>query len=197
MSLYKKVEGFVVESFGGNEREIRHLKRTVHWVKELKPDAHEAMLIAAVSHDIERAFSNIVTSNLLKTKDEDFDYSEEEAKNRKIEHASEGARIMQAFLAKEGADKAVVKRVGSLISMHEYGGNPDANMLKDSDSLSFFENNIEFLVNKRAKKIGKTKAIKKVEWMFSRISSEKARKIAEPMYKNALRRLEALEAKPL
>jgi len=54
--MYKKVEKFVVDTFtkAGKEIQIKHFLRTVHWVKELRPDADEALLIAAVAHDIER-----------------------------------------------------------------------------------------------------------------------------------------------
>jgi len=53
--LYEKAEQFVDESYKGKHGMI-HFKRTVYWVKQLKPDADEAMLIAAIAHDIERAF---------------------------------------------------------------------------------------------------------------------------------------------
>ena len=53
--LFKKVDRFVRESFN-DEGTYLHSKRTVHWIKVLKPDADEALLIAGMSHDIERAF---------------------------------------------------------------------------------------------------------------------------------------------
>ena len=35
---------------------LRHLERTRDWVVELDPDASEALQLAALTHDIERAF---------------------------------------------------------------------------------------------------------------------------------------------
>ena len=32
-----------------------HFDRTVYWLQQLRPDADGALLIAAISHDIERA----------------------------------------------------------------------------------------------------------------------------------------------
>lgn len=56
--LYQRVEQFVVNSFtkADNEKGIKHFERTVYWVQQLKPEADEALLIAAIAHDIERAF---------------------------------------------------------------------------------------------------------------------------------------------
>ncbi len=59
MNYYPKVKKFVEESFakkGKFSDELRHFWRTAYWLKKLDPKADEAMLIAAVAHDIERAF---------------------------------------------------------------------------------------------------------------------------------------------
>lgn len=55
---YKKAEQFVKESFvkTGKKHEMPHFERTVYWLLKLKPDADEALKIAAIAHDIERAF---------------------------------------------------------------------------------------------------------------------------------------------
>jgi len=55
--LYKKAEQFIIDSFTkiGEIGQIKHFLRTAYWMKELEPSADDALLIAAVSHDIERA----------------------------------------------------------------------------------------------------------------------------------------------
>ena len=75
MDLYKKVEQFVQESFiEANKIETKHAARTVFWVKKLYPEADQALLIAAIAHDIERALVNskfgvqvLTCKNALKT----------------------------------------------------------------------------------------------------------------------------------
>ena len=58
LGLYNKTEEFIVDALtkANNENDIFHAKRTAYWVKELKPDAGVELLIAGLSHGIERAF---------------------------------------------------------------------------------------------------------------------------------------------
>ena len=56
-SLLKKTIAYVDKSFGEKKE---HFDRTLYWVLKLKPDADEALQIAAYSHDIQRAFDNQV-----------------------------------------------------------------------------------------------------------------------------------------
>lgn len=184
-SLYQKSKQFVIDSFKEiGKDQITHFERTVHWVKKLKPDADEALLIAAIAHDIERAYSK---PDILKIRKEglrnkDFLYL----------HQVRGAEIMENFLEKEGADKKLIKRIKTLISKHEEGGNNDQNLLKDADSISFFENNINIFLTKWIGEIGKERVKIKFEWMHDRITSKKARKIVEPWYREAIKDLEQI-----
>lgn len=59
MKYYSGVKKFVEESFkqsGKFADELRHFWRTAYWLKKLYPKAGDPMLIAAVAHDLERAF---------------------------------------------------------------------------------------------------------------------------------------------
>ena len=58
LRIYNEVKQFVINSFNKAKKpsQIKHLERTVHWLKVLSPHADEALLVAAISHDIERAF---------------------------------------------------------------------------------------------------------------------------------------------
>jgi hypothetical protein len=178
MNLYKEVEKFVLSSF---KSDTKHFERTVYWLKKLKPDADEALLISAIAHDIERAFRGNSYNKISK---EGFS-----GEDHLSHHQNEGARIIEQFLIKNSADLKLIKKVKVLVSRHEVGGDIDSDLLKDADSLSFFETNVDRFVTEKVAKYGKDEIKKKFDWMFSRITSEKARKLAEPMYKEALRKL--------
>ena len=176
--LYKKTEQFVIDSFtkANDSLGIKHSLRTVYWMKKLNPDAEEALLISAVAHDIERAFRSSGKG-----------FSEGDHLKH---HQEEGARIMGDFLEKNGSSKAFIDKVKSLITRHEAGGDSDQDMLKDADSLSFFENNAVAFVNEKAGKMGKEKVKEKFDWMFERMTSDRAKQIAKPLYEEAIRKLE-------
>jgi hypothetical protein len=177
--LFTKVKKFVEESFRkcGFEEQIKHLERTVYWVKKLKPNADEALLIAAFAHDIETAFAWEKLQKNYKPKFID--------KSRLKKHQREGAEIIGEFLEKQGANPEMVNRVKMLISKHEEGGNEDQTLLKDADSISFFENNVDMFL-KIAKKTGKERVKQKFDWMYNRITSKKAKDIAKPWYRKAI-----------
>ncbi|MDO8741012.1 MAG: HD domain-containing protein [Candidatus Woesearchaeota archaeon] len=173
--MLDKVKQFVNKAF--KKKNVAHFERTIYWVKYLKPEADEAMLIAAYAHDIERAFrkenaeeKSFASGEILET------------------HQKEGGKIIYDFLIKEGADEKFAKRVEELISKHENGGTEDQNIIKDADSISYFENNAERHVNWiKTKGFTKEEIKRKFDWMYGRISSKKAKKIVLPMYKKAIK----------
>ncbi|OGP09914.1 MAG: hypothetical protein A2048_10680 [Deltaproteobacteria bacterium GWA2_45_12] len=183
--LFNKVKRYVVESFTKAEdlSGLRHFERTVYWVKKLRPRASEALLVAAIAHDIERAFRDKSYTKISKSskgfKDD----------GHLISHQENGARLVGDFLAAEGASKKLINSVKELIGRHEVGGNKDQNLLKDADSVSFFENNIEYFVTKQVEKTNREKVKEKFDWMFNRITSAKAKKSARPWYENGLKKL--------
>jgi len=183
--LFSKVKKFVEESFRkcGFKEQIKHLERTVYWVKKLKPNADEAFLIAAFAHDIETAFAWKKLQKNYKPKFVD--------KSQLKKHQKEGAEIIGEFLKNQGANPEMVKRVKMLISKHEEGGNEDQTLLRDADSISFFENNVGIFL-KIAKKAGKERVKQKFDWMYNRITSKKAKDIAKPWYWKAISDLKKL-----
>ncbi|MEW6408068.1 MAG: DUF4202 family protein [Patescibacteria group bacterium] len=188
-NLYKKVGKFVVDSFHAANRnhEIPHFKRTVFWLLKLRPRADEALKIAAISHDIERAFRR----KDMKEKRKKYPLA---SKKYYDPHEKRGAEIIGKFLKKQGADREMITRVKMLVSEHEEGGNKDQNLLKDADNISFFENNVShFLPIRSGDEMAGQKVREKFDWMFGRITFDKAKKIALPMYKKAINRLESIK----
>lgn len=184
LSIYKEAEQFVFDSFNKANRpsEIKHFIQTVHWLKILSPEADEALLVAAVAHDIERAYRQ---KDMLEIK------TQVSITNVKYyrPHEERGAEIIADFLKQQNVDDSFVERVKMLVSRHEEGGNDDQNLLKDADSVSFFETNSSSFVN-NPKGISKKDVKDKFDWMFDRITSEKAKEIARPLYEKAVRDLE-------
>jgi len=185
-NFYNKVKRFVISSFKkvNDSNGIKHLLRTVHWVKKLKPSADEVLLIAAVAHDIERAFRDHKNYNFIKNSDKGF-----KSEEHLTHHQTEGARIIGDYLKQIGASEDMINNIKILVSRHEIGGSEEENLLKDADSLSFFENNINHFVNNKIAETGKEKVKDKFDWMFNRISSLKAKELAQPFYDKAIKEL--------
>ena len=178
--MLEQVKQFIRHSFsqGIYDKSTMHFERTVYWVKQIKPDAEEAMLIAAYAHDVARAFCEKDTEEIFK--DKEFN-----DQTLLTEHQVTGARIVAGFLRKECYDEESINRVYRMIRHHEEGGDEDSNVIMDADSISYLEiNAIKHiaLVNS----LGKDKIKGKIDWMYKRISSHKAKILAEPFYKKAI-----------
>jgi hypothetical protein len=109
------------------------------------------------------------------------------------EHERRGAQIIYDFLIKEGADQAFASRVKSIVAVHEEGGDDDQNTMKDADSVSFFENLNDLFPPDEIRALGYEKAHLKFDWMFERICSDKAKKLARPNYEKLQNFLETLK----
>lgn len=183
--LFNKVEIFTKSYFisHGFKRQIKHLERTVYWVKKLNPEADDALLIAAMAHDI---------GNAYRWKELSGGFRRSFTNKGLLErHQREGAEIIETFLKKESADEKLIRRVKNLISKHEEGGSKDQNTLKDADSISFFENNINHFL-KDVDRNGKEKTKQKFDWMYKRITSKEAKRISVKWYRNAIDDLEKI-----
>ncbi len=185
LKYYQKAKQFVIGSFTkcGKSYQIKHFERTVYWMKKLKADADEALLISAVAHDIERAFRK------KDVEDKKISHSYTDLEFLRP-HEERGAEIIADFLKKESAEQKLIDKVKKLVSRHEEGGDEDQNLLKDADSISFFENNVSVFLRKDVPEIGKEKVKEKFDWMFNRITSEKARQISRQWYEEAIKKLE-------
>lgn len=182
--MLEKVIQYVNESFAQSvtDKKPIHFERTVYWLKQLKPDADEPMQIAAYAHDLQRAFRKTNTQQTFKN----MAFNDSEFLKM---HQEEGAKLIAKFLREHGYAEDKIKRVFNMVRYHEEGGDPESDLIKDADSISFFEVNAIGFIQKVALELGAEKTKSKFDWMYNRIYSENARKIAEPMYKKSLAEL--------
>ncbi len=183
--MLEKVKQFVKESYekSATGRSVDHFEETLNWVKKLKPDADEPMLIAAYAHDIARGFRKTNTQDTFKDKE----FNDPEILR---EHQDEGARIISEFLRENGYNEENIKRVANMVGHHEEGGDEESDLIKDADSLSYFDTN----AIKHAgliEKLGKDRVKNKIKWMFDRISSPEAKELAMPNYEKVMEMLDS------
>lgn len=184
MALYTIVHNFVLRSFAGQDAIIRHLERTEYWVRTLRPDADEALRSAAVAHDIERSEADSPANRLLRRRS----FRDPQALTY---HQQRGAQIIGDYLIQKGVDSRQIDRIQDLIRHHEEGGSGDRDFIKDVDSLSFLENNLDYFVTRLLPSHGSADVIAKFEWMYRRISDRSVQKLAAPFYRRALAQLRA------
>lgn len=165
-----------------------HLLKALEWLDRIAPDASEAVRLATLTHDMERAFPgpDQPIHHVLKGF-EDQEYN--------AAHSARSARIVGAWLWEQGADETLVREVERLISVHEDGGWPEANLVQAADSLSFLEVNIDLFLNMmRSGKRTADEVFSKLTYTYERIQVPHARELALPMYEQAKERVAALQA---
>jgi len=185
---FNPVKEFVLNSFTAvaNQLVPLHLTRTVDWILKLKPAADEALLTAAIAHDIERAFREDAVYEKMFISENAFrdaaflDY-----------HQQRSAKIITDFLKTQDCPAEISDKVFYLIAHHETGGDPESNLLKDADSLSFFQTNVDLFVKVKVQESSPEKVKSKFDWMFERISGIDARELCRPLYEAALNKLAA------
>jgi len=132
-----------------------HAENTLQWVLKLKPNADEALQIAALAHDIDRASKN-------KVQRADFgDYDD-----FKAAHAKNSAHILRKILEKHNLPTAMVKKACHLVLCHEIGGDKEADLLKDADSIAYFDYNLPFYF----KREGWEETMRRCRWGYKRLS---------------------------
>ena len=134
-----------------------HSKNTLQWLLRLKPDADEGLQIAALGHDIERA----IEERKVKRRDfEDYDAF-------KQEHAKNSASILRDLMLENGiGDPKFVGDVYTLVCRHEVGGDPRSDVLKDADSLSYFDVNLPHYYQRN----GREETLRRCLWGYRRLS---------------------------
>lgn len=154
-----------------------HFVRALYWLCKLEPNASEEMKIAAYTHDVERAICPYNIGAFLLDKEV----------LRK--HQENGGLEIYNFLLKEGANPDFASKVKTLIYNHEIGGTGEQNLIKDADSISYFETNSAEHAN-WIDKFSKEEIMAKFDWMYNRISLDRAKKNAKPFYERAVKNLD-------
>ncbi|OEU80177.1 MAG: hypothetical protein BA865_12865 [Desulfobacterales bacterium S5133MH4] len=151
--------------------DARHAENTLDWLLRLQPDADEALQIAALGHDIERALED------RKVKQDDFaDYD-----GFKAAHARNSAEILRKIMGDCGVPQDLTGEVYLLVCRHETGGDPRADLIKDVDSMSFFEVNLPLYYKRHSHE----EVLQRCVWGYRRLS-ERMQQITQTLsYDNA------------
>ena len=154
-----------------------HLQQAVVWLLRIDPDASEPLLVAALTHDMERQFPGGPKLDKRTGAWDDRDYN--------ARHAERSARIVGAWLRDQQIDDAFAARVAALILEHEFGGSKQGNKLQAADSLSFLD--VNGVLAARWIADGETSlehALRKLDWMYERIVLPDAQELARPVYED-------------
>jgi len=134
-----------------------HSKNTLQWLLRLKPDADEGLQIAALGHDIERAIDE------RKVKRQDF----ENYDAFKQAHAQNSAGILRELMLENGiSDPGFIDDVYTLVCRHEIGGDSRSDVLRDADSLSYFDVNLPHYYQRN----GREETLRRCLWGYRRLS---------------------------
>lgn len=137
--------------------DLIHSRNTLQWLLRLKPNADEGLQIAALGHDIERAIDK------RKVKRQDF----EDYNAFKQAHARNSASILRQMMLDNGIrDPKFIDDVYTLVCRHEVGGDPRSNILRDADSLSYFDVNLPHYYQRN----GREETLRRCLWGYRRLS---------------------------
>ncbi len=144
----------------------RHAENTLQWLLKLEPGADEALQIAALGHDIDRA---IEPRKVQRTDYADYDAF-------KAAHARNSAVILKEIMAECGVARDIMAEVYRLVCIHEVGGDPRAEHLKDADAISYFDVNLPLYYART----GREETLRRCVWGYQRLSV-RTRTIVENM----------------
>jgi hypothetical protein len=158
----------------------QHLVRTLGWLDELAPGGRPAMRIAALLHDIERAFPD-ADSPFVSGRDWALEYYVDY-------HQGRCARLLTGWLIEHGAELSLIPDAVALVAVHERGGWPDANLIQAVDSLSFIET-LGPLVRQWIADgtTSRESGLEKMSSMWERIQVPAAREAGRELYERVMR----------
>jgi len=161
-----------------------HLLRALERLDDLAPAASEAVRLATLTHDMERAFPGPDSPHMSSLDDPEYNQL----------HCQRSARVVTAWLRDQHAPPPLISDVEQLILAHETGGSADADLVQAADSLSFLDTNVDlFLGFVRSGRFPITAVRWKFEQTYDRIKVPRARAIARPLVNDAIAKLAALE----
>ncbi len=157
MKEFEKIKNYLLKIISNSSlpEDLPHAKNTLDWVLKIYPEADISLKISAIGHDIERALPGRIKREHFKTYDE-----------FKKMHAIRSAQILKSILSTFSLPKFIIEDIFLLVKNHEHGGDFKSDILKDADSLSFFDVNIKFFYERE----GFENTLKRAEWGFKRLS---------------------------
>lgn len=145
-----------------------HLLRAGDWMLWLAPDAPEYLIIAALTHDLERTVPGGPVLDRVNKSWDDADY------NRA--HCERSAEVVSGWLAEQNAPAEFGEGVRRPIREHEFGGSPAGDLMQAADSISFLETNGRLVARwVTSGAITYEKGMEKLRWMRDRVRVERAR----------------------
>jgi len=147
-----------------------HSKNTLERLLWLKPDADEALQIAALGHDIERAIEE------RKVRREDYKNYDD----FKDAHASNSAKILAEVMRGCSITKKLADDSFFLVCQHETGGTRRSDILRDADSISFFHVNLPYYFIRN----GVAETRNRYLWGYRRLPDNLKRLVAEFDYQD-------------
>ena len=164
----RKIKEIVKES--SVSEDLIHSRNTLEWLLKLDSDADEALKIAALGHDIERAIEE------RKVKREDYKNYDE----FKDAHASNSAKVMTEIMEECDISKRLADDIFSLVRYHETGNTKRIDILRDADSISFFDVNLPYYFIRN----GAEETKKRCLWGYRRLSDHLKSIVSEFVYHN-------------
>jgi hypothetical protein len=156
-----------------------HQRRAGDWILALNPDAPEPLVIAALTHDLERSVPGGPVLDKANTPWDDPVY------NRL--HAERSARVVADWLAERGASASFVEGVEQPIREHEFGGSREGDLSQAADSLSFLEVNGGLAASWVIRgECTEPKAREKLRWMYERMRLPLGRELGRPLYEHTV-----------
>lgn len=146
--------------------DLLHAENTLMWLLRFNPRASQALQIAAFAHDIERALEN---KKIRRTDFNNYDAF-------KSSHASNSSKILMEILTECDIHRAISLEACSLVSLHEIGGNANADLLMNVDSISYFDVNLPLYFQRE----GLDETLQRSVWGYKRLS-ERGGKIVKKL----------------
>lgn len=160
-----------------------HLLRTRDWVMTLDRSAGVALRVAALLHDIERAFPE---------RSRPFNAARDWHDAAYLRwHQDRSAAIAVRWVRAQGADEALASSVERLVAVHEDGGWREADVLQAADSLSFLETMVEVTAAWVRRGADPANAEGKLQHMVDRIRVPEALPHGQRLLVRALARMPA------
>lgn len=170
--VFREIESILPNS--PIKTDLIHAKLVLRWVLKIKPDADEALKIAALSHDIDRAVTGITEKDLR------GDFKPEDYAAFKKAHSIRSADFICEILERYEYPKEIIQKVRHLVENHEFGGDEETDILTDADSMAYFEYNIPNFLERN----GESNTKKKIFFMYGRMSPRAKRLIRGIKYKD-------------